>query len=94
MEIRVRVPTALRQTVGGRSVLAFDLVDGATVDALLDAVAAAHPALERRIRDEQGALRPHVNVFVGDEDVRSLDGSGTVLQPDDEVSIVAAISGG
>ena len=94
MEISVRVPAALRQMVGGRPVLAFDLVDGATVDALLDAVAAAHPALERRIRDEQGALRHHVNVFVGDEDVRSLDGSGTVLQPDDEVSIVAAISGG
>ena len=90
----MRVPGALRQIVGGEAVVAVDLDDGATVDQLLDAVAARHPALERRVRDEQGALRPHVNLFVGDEDVRRLEGAGTVLRPGDEVSVVAAISGG
>ena len=94
MQVRVRVPAALRQTAGGAAVHVFELADGATVDELLDAVAAAHPALERRIRDEQRSLRPHVNLFVGDEDVRSLDGPSTVLRPHDEVSVLAAISGG
>lgn len=90
----MRVPGALRQTAGGEAVVAFDLDDGATVDQLLDAVADRHPALERRVRDEQGTLRPHVNLFVGDEDVRQLEGAGTVLRPGDEVSVVPAISGG
>lgn len=94
MQVRVRVPAALRDAAGGAVTHAFELADGATVEELLDAVAACHPALERRIRDERGSLRPHVNLFVGDEDVRSLGGSTTVLHPDDEVSVLAAISGG
>ncbi len=94
MEIRVRVPAALREVAGGQPVLTCHLADGATVGDLLDVVAASHPALERRIRDEQGTLRAHVNLFVGNEDVRSLSGSGTVLGTDDQVSVLAAISGG
>lgn len=90
----MRVPSPLRQLVGGQPVCAFALDDAATLGQLLDAVARIHPALERRIRDEQGALRPHVNLFVGDEDVRCLGGTRTVLHPSDEVSVVAAISGG
>jgi sulfur-carrier protein len=90
----VRVPAALRELGGGRSTLAVDVREDATVTDLLDAIAAAHPALERRVRDEQGALRIHVNVFVGEEDIRRLAGIGTVLRAGDEVSIVPAISGG
>ena len=94
MKVRVRVPAALRQTAGGAAEHAFELAEGATVGELLDAVAASHPALERRIRDEQGALRPHVNLFVGDDDVRHLGGSDAVLHAGDEVTVLAAISGG
>jgi molybdopterin converting factor small subunit len=79
---------------GGHSSHSFDLDDGSTVADHLDAVAAAYPALERRIRDEQGVLRPHVNIFVGEENVRSLAGAGTVLSAGAEVSILPAISGG
>lgn len=51
-------------------------------------------ALERRIRDEQGRVRVHVNLFVGAENVRGLAGVATELRAGDEVSILAAISGG
>ncbi len=98
MEVRVRVPTALRDLCAGRSTLAVNLEEvgegAATVDDLLDAVGAVHPALERRIRDEQGVLRTHVNLFVGEDNVRSLAGGRTELRTGDEVSILAAISGG
>jgi molybdopterin synthase sulfur carrier subunit len=66
----------------------------ATVADALDAVGEVHPSLERRIRDERGVLRTHVNLFVGDEDVRALDGLATALDPGAELSILAAISGG
>jgi molybdopterin synthase sulfur carrier subunit len=94
VEVRVHVPTVLRELSGGRSVLSLDLGDDATMAELLDAVATTYPALERRVRDEQGALRAHVNLFVGDEDVRALAGTATTLRPGDSVSILAAISGG
>lgn len=94
MDVRVRVPTALRELGDGRSTLAFDLRQEATIADLLDAIGTAHPALERRIRDEQGMVRTHVNLFVGDENARALGGAATVLRAGDEVSIVAAVSGG
>lgn len=92
--MRVHVPTVLRELCGGRSWLDLDLGDGATVAELLDVIATAHPALERRTRDEKGALRAHVNLFVGGEDVRGLGGTATPLRQGDAVSILAAISGG
>ena len=94
MEVRVRIPAALRELGSGRAVHSVELAEGATVADLLDALAATSPALERRIRDEQGRLRPHVNLFVGDQDVRALEGLASALRPGDEVSVVAAISGG
>ena len=53
-----------------------------------------HPALERRVRNEQRELRVHVNVFVGEENIRALAGADTKVQAGDEVSIIPAISGG
>lgn len=94
MEVHLRVPAALREPAGGRATFALDLGGRATVADLLDAIGTAHPALERRVRDEQGALRTHVNLFIGDENVRALDGLDTELGNGDEVSILAAISGG
>lgn len=94
MEVRLRLPAALRELGPGTPVLAFDLEASPTVEQLLDALAAAHPAVERRIRDERRRLRPHVNLFVGDENIRSLDGPSTSLKAGDEVSVVAAVSGG
>jgi molybdopterin converting factor small subunit len=61
---------------------------------VLDAVAADHPVFDRRVRDESGALRRHVNVYVGGEDVRRLDGLSTPVGPDDEVMIIQSVAGG
>ena len=95
MDVRLRVPAALRALATTvRATSSFGLDDGATVADLLDAVGAAYPALERRIRDERGGLRPHVNLFIGEDNVRSLDGLGSVLRPGDQLTILAAISGG
>jgi molybdopterin synthase sulfur carrier subunit len=98
VDVVVRVPGALRSLCKGAGTLPYELPDEApdrpTVADVLDAVGRDHPALERRIRDEQGTLRIHVNLFVGDDNIRALDGLATVLGPGDELSILAAISGG
>lgn len=94
MHARVRVPTALRELCGGEATLKVDLREGATVHDLLDAVGQRHPALERRVRDECRVLRPHVNLFLGDEHIRDLAGADTALSDGAEVSIIAAVSGG
>ena len=46
------------------------------------------------MRDEVGALRTHVNVFVGADNLRDLDALDTVVGEGVEVAIMAAVSGG
>ena len=65
-----------------------------TVGAVLDALAVVHPAVARRVRDETGTLRRHVNVFVGPHNMRDLDDLGTVVPEGTEVAVLPAISGG
>lgn len=59
---------------------------------VLDALAAPEPALERRIRDEAGVLRPHVNVYVADTNIRDADRLATVVGCAD-ISVIPAVSG-
>jgi molybdopterin converting factor small subunit len=104
MKVRVRVPNALRELVAGAQTVDVDVIgadgsadaagDPVTVGSVLDALAVDHPALERRVRDELGRTRVHVNVFVGADNVRDLEGLATPIAPGDELSIIPAISGG
>ncbi len=61
---------------------------------MLDALDVVHPAVGRRVRDESGAVRRHVNVFVGSDNVRDLDGLASVVPAGVEVSVIPAVSGG
>lgn len=104
MEVCVRIPAQLRELVAGAGTVVVDVgagssgppaaPDAVTVGAVLDALAVEHPALERRVRDELGRTRAHVNLFVGADSVRDLDGLATAMAPGAELSIIAAISGG
>ena len=64
---------------------------GATLEALFADLDRRFPGLRFRVIDEQGAIRPHIKVFVNREQERSL---GASLAPADEVLVVAALSGG
>jgi molybdopterin converting factor small subunit len=55
---------------------------------------AAHPGLRDRVLTESTEIRQHVNIFVGNENVRYLGGLATPVSPSAEISIVPAISGG
>jgi molybdopterin converting factor small subunit len=98
VDVRVRVPNQLRDLVAGAAVVEVSVAagdDGATtVAAVLDALADTHPALERRVRDELGRTRQHVNLFVGSDNVRDCDGLATVVRTGEELTILPAVSGG
>jgi len=91
MSVNVRIPTPLRKLTGGADEVSVEAV---TVGEMIDGLEAAHAGIKERLCDENGEIRRFVNVYVNDEDVRFLDGRGTVLKDGDEVSIVPAIAGG
>jgi sulfur-carrier protein len=94
LRVVVRLASALRPHAGGAPGVELDLPAPVTVGAVLDAVAAAHPAIGRRVRDETGVVRRHVNVFVGDENARHLHDVDTVVPEGAEVALLPAVSGG
>ena len=91
MSITVRIPPALRSITGGDEEIA---VEGATLREIIEALEAKHPGLKERLCDDKGKVLRFVNLFVGDEDIRMLDGLDTALKDGDEVSIIPAIAGG
>jgi molybdopterin synthase sulfur carrier subunit len=91
--VQVLLPGALAPSAGGARRLDVDVPAG-TVGALLDALAAVHPLLGRRLRDETGALRRFVNLYVDGEDVR-WDGGLAAAVPDGAVvQVLPSVAGG
>lgn len=91
MTITIHVPAPLREYCDGASELALSAPNVRTA---LEQIERSHPALYRRICDETGAVRPHVNLFVNTSHVRDREGLATALVPGDVLTILPAVSGG
>jgi molybdopterin synthase sulfur carrier subunit len=93
MAVTVRIPSYLAAFAEGRNSIVLEGTP-ATTGSLLDALWNLHPALRDRILDEQGQVRQHINVFVGEESIRFAAGLATPVPDGAEVLIVPAVSGG
>jgi molybdopterin synthase sulfur carrier subunit len=93
MAISILLPHALTPYASGSETIRLD-TGCSTVSEALATVAARWPAVTDRILNEQGELRRHVNLFVGDESVRFLNGLATPLADGDRITVVPAVSGG
>lgn len=90
MSVTVRIPTPLRTLTAGDDAVS---VDGTNVAQVIDGLEAKFPGMKERLVDDKG-VRRFVNLYLGDEDIRFLDGLETALKDGDELSIVPAIAGG
>jgi molybdopterin converting factor small subunit len=93
MPITVHIPSYLAGFAEGRRSLKIDS-SPATVHEALAALWCLHPGLRDRILDEQGEVRQHINVFVGEESIRFANGLATKIPAGAEILIVPAVSGG
>lgn len=93
MSVTLVVPGSLRELAGGRSTVGIE-VDEGTVGEAFDVLRDTLPALYDRVFTEQRELRPHVNVFVGTDDIRWSGGLDTPLGGAREIVILPSVSGG
>jgi len=93
MAVSFRIPSYLAAFAGGHSAIPLT-GSPATVAEALEDLWRAHPGLRDRIVDEQGEVRVHINIFVGEEAIRFADGLATAVPANAELLIVPAVSGG
>jgi molybdopterin synthase sulfur carrier subunit len=87
----VKIPTPLRKVTNG---VANVNAEGGNVREMIEDLERQFPGMRERLCDDDGSLRRFVNVFVGDEDIRFMQGLDTMLEDGAQVSIVPAVAGG
>ena len=87
----IKIPPVLRASVGGEREVS---APGESVGEVLRGLVQAHPATQTQLFGGDGELNRYVNVYLNDEDVRVLDGLGTVVGEGDVLVILPAMAGG
>ena len=90
MPAKIEIPSPLREHTGGKTEVS---VAGATVQAALEDLVKQYPSIGPKLFDG-GKLRPYINVFVNDEDIRYLDEMQTAVADGQVVAIIPAVAGG
>jgi len=91
--ITFHIPAALREFTGGKALVEISMSESTVSDALT-ALWRLHPGVRDRVINEQGQVRQHINIFVGNEHIRFTGGLATRLEEGSQISIVPAVSGG
>lgn len=90
----VRLPGVLRELAEGQREVRVPVSPPAHLADVLDGLVERRPVLARRLRDETGALRRHVNVYVDGEDVRRGAGLAEPVAPGAVIDVLPSIAGG
>jgi molybdopterin converting factor small subunit len=91
--VTFHIPSSLSEFTGGKTILEIPS-SPATVAEALKELCTRYPGIRDRIVTEQWEIRQHVNIFVGDENIRFTGGPVTGIRDGANISIVPAISGG
>ena len=87
----LKIPTPMRSYVNGQSEVP---VSGKNVAEAMESLMAQYPALRRHLTNSNGEFRPFVNLFLGEDNIRDLQGFATPLGEGDVLRLVPSIAGG
>jgi len=87
------IPGALREFTAGQRSVEIEHSPTTLADAL-SALWTLYPGIRDRVTTEQGQVREHINIFIGDENIRYTGGLASPVSAGAEISIVPAVSGG
>lgn len=87
----ILIPTPLRKFTSNSSRIA---ITGNDISEIFNNLISQYPDIQKHIVDPSGIVRPFINVFVGEDDIRSLSFQKTQVNEQSVISIVPAIAGG
>lgn len=87
----LRIPTPLRTYTNGESEI---IVQGKNVSEVMDDLMTQYPTLKPHLTNDEGKLRPFVNLFLGEENIDELQGLETPLKESDRLLLIPSIAGG
>jgi len=91
LRVVIQIPSALRALTGNTNQVE---VNAETVGEALAALLDRYPSIGRYLFDENQRLRSFVNIFINDQDIKTLNGLETRLKDSDKILILPAIAGG
>jgi molybdopterin converting factor small subunit len=94
MQVSFHIPGPLREFTGNQRAVEVEVKTGANLLEALQVLFTAYPGLRYRVVTEAGEVRPHVHIYVANENVRYTGGLATAIPAGAEISILPAISGG
>jgi adenylyltransferase/sulfurtransferase len=89
--VNVYIPTPFRSFVGNRSSVA---AKGSDITEVLADLDAQFPGFRNLCSDESGNIPAHINVYVNNKEISTLEGISTRLNDGDQVAVIPALAGG
>jgi molybdopterin/thiamine biosynthesis adenylyltransferase/molybdopterin converting factor small subunit len=91
MPVTVYIPTPFRKMTGNQS---YVQAEGATVGEVLDHLGQEYPSLKHMIYDAQEEIPGHINIYINNTEIHTLQGKLTPVTEGDEMAVIPAIAGG
>lgn len=87
----LKIPTPLRAYTSGQSEVS---VTGVKISEALTDLISQYPTLKPHLFNDNGGLRPFVNLFVGEHNIKDLQGMDTPIKDGDRIMLIPSIAGG
>lgn len=87
----LRIPTPLRSYTSGQSEVSLT---GSTIGEVMQDLISQYPTLRPHLFNGDNQLRPFVNLFINEENIKDLDGLSTSIQEGDRLMLIPSIAGG
>ncbi|MEX0801026.1 MAG: ubiquitin-like small modifier protein 1 [Dehalococcoidia bacterium] len=87
----VYIPTPFRRFAGNQTHVR---AEGSNVAEVLNDLGQRYPTLRHLIFDEADEVPGHINIYVNNQEIETLDGTRTPLHEGDEIAVIPAIAGG
>ncbi len=88
---QIKIPTPLRKFTNNEGTI---ITDAKTVGEAMSNIAGVYPELGKQMIDENGKIKRFIRIYLGDEDIKTLNDEATAVTKESVVSIIPAIAGG